>query len=260
MDTQVIDQSLRDWQQAANYRLAQRSLGGSWIGSLIFGGLAIWLGFTGLAINPLNVILLILGICLLTTGLVVLFTRRPWAIILESLGLIGIGVWNLFISMTPAPAATQEGGTNFFGMMGLMQVIWGFQGLWRYWERRHLPQQPPPPEAIQQLEAIVDGIVKGKTAEEDDMVEFETKTLSGSQVWKGRLMQNGAVFVEGQGDDILFCDRTAVKVDDQGKGFLSKLHKARFRLGNRKRTGTISPEYLVRFTDWRSDSGTTTRS
>jgi hypothetical protein len=260
MDAQGTDAGLQAWQEAANYRSAQRSLQGSWIGSLIFGGIALWIGATSLAINPLNGILLILGVCLLVTGLIVLFARKPWAMILEALCLMAIGVWNLFISIPSPGVPPQESGTGFFGMLGLLQIIWGFQGLWRYWERRHLPRQAPPPEALRQLDEMVDAIAKAKPAEHDDMIEFETKTLSGTQNWKARLMHNGAVFVEGPGNDILFCDRSAVTVTDEGKGLLSKFHKARFRLGNRKRTGTIAPEYLQRLADWNNGSMLTTRA
>lgn len=253
MDDLLSERSLEEWRRAANYRSAQKYLSASWLGAGVFGLLSVWMGYSSFASDWRNAFLVVLGIFLLFTSILSKFGQRSWAMVLGAFGGCCVGLWN--ISLLPLSFPSDGGPPSEiagkFFVLGIVQIAWACRELWLYWERRFLPSEAPTPEFMQRLTEVVEDVIQSDVTKHDDMVQFETTTFSGTQVWKGRLGRGAAVFVEGRGEDIAFCGCGDVAVRDNGRGLLSKHRNARFTLGTRKRTGTIAPEHLARLNAWR---------
>jgi hypothetical protein len=237
-------------QRVSNYRLVRKTLKPAGIGSIVFGLIAIAMGFGGMEENPANAILGLIGLFLLVEGIWIVSAPTPIGMIVDGIALLILGSWNIFTTITNSAA----GGGNvlhFFAILGVWQIIWGFQSFGRYRRFSAMPMVKPSDETLRQIDDLVNAITKAKAKEQPDLVEFQTTTFT-AQTWKGRLSNDSAVFVEGSGQDIVFARRGDVEFVKQGKALIGKTLKATFKLRDRQLTGTIAPEFIDRFEAWKA--------
>jgi hypothetical protein len=234
-------------QRVANYRHMRNTLKASGGGSMVFGVLAIVIGVTSLRDNPINLILVGIGMLLAIEGLWLVVAPRPIGIIGNGVALVIVGIWNIAISAANA-AAGQPGP---WPVIGLLQIGWGIQCFARYPRFKNIPRETPSPSTLKRIDQIVNDIHRSKMDKDPQVIQFQAKTFFSPQVWKGRLRSNHAIFVGMSKNDLIFARPGDVDIRRDGKVLVGKTLKATFRIADRTFKGTLSPEAFNRYTDWK---------
>ena len=236
-------------QRVANYRLVRKSLRPGGIGSIIFGLIAIGIGTSGMEANPINGILALIGVFLTIEGIWLVSAPAPVGMIVDGCALLILGIWNISITFMNASSGT--GSPGAFGIIGVWQIIWGFQSFGRYARFANMPQSKPSAETLQRIDQIVDEMKKATLASDPRLLEFTGKSFSSQQAWRGRLGEASGVFIADGGQDLVFAQKQAVSISSDGKVWIGKSLKATFSIGERNFSGTISPEAFQRYEEWK---------
>lgn len=234
-------------QQVADYRTVRKTVRGGAIGSLIFGGLALAAGL----ISPMDVILVGVGAILLGTGVWNFFAPRPTGIIVDGLTLIMVGGYNLsgiLVSVTHGGAAPAAG---LWVKIGLFQIIWGAASFWRFMQYRDAFKAPPTGAEMLELNGIATDVWKTRVKESTDTIDFIVSGFRATR-WKAHLEPEAAVIVTNRGAEVRVCGKDAFDVVDLGKTMLGKTRKVEFRVSGKAWKGTIGPESLERFQQWKT--------
>ena len=230
-----------DLAQVIEHRKQRMMMRGAGTGSLIFGVLAIGMGAAMLSENPLNIVLILLGLYLCGEGIWLLAAPGAAGLVAHGIGMLMIGSWNILITVLEAAAG---GRVTKVAVLGLFQLFWGFQSFWQ--ARKYAISPKPSDETLKALDALVKSITKSKMASEPTLIEF---AANGN--WKARLSGPQAVFVHQNAQDIVFADRSQVHFVDNGKVLMGSSRKVEFNFGTRKVKGTCSPEALARYEAWK---------
>ena len=232
---------------AAGYRTVIRSLRPAGIGSIVFGLVAIGLGISSMSGNPVNALLACLGFVLFGEGIWLVAAPTPAGMVVDGFALIVLGIWNLFVTVLNASSGGSSSGG--FAVMGIWQVVWGFQSFGRYLRFRKTSLSPPSPESMAQIDQVVQELRK-LPAGAEGIIEFEAKGGPHKR-WKARLLPDLAVFVCGKEAEIVITARAETKIT------IAEAVRARslnlpvvIDLGGRRLDGSISPEALERFRRW----------
>jgi hypothetical protein len=251
--TEIAAAQFDELQRVSNYRLVRKTLRPAGIGSIVFGLIAIATGFGGTEANPINAVLGLIGLFLLLEGIWIVSAPKPGGMIVDGIALLILGLWNIIVTISNS-ASGGGGGSHFFAILGVWQIIWGCQSFGRYSRFSKLPMSKPSEATLKMINEIVKAITKAKSKDTPDLLEFLTKAFISQQLWKGRLSQDSAVFVQGSGQDVVFSKKNQVQFDKQSKALIGKKIKAAFRLGERSMNGTISPEYFERYEAWKRET------
>jgi hypothetical protein len=235
-------------QRVANYRHVQKALKASGTGSIVFGVIAMVVGYTAMQHNPINVILFGIGVLLAAEGLWLVIAPAPIGIIVDGVSLMLVGTWNIWVTVMNM-AAGRPSAT--WGVIGVFQIIWGIQAFGRYSRFSKMPREQPAPVTLKRIDQIVRDITRAKMAQDPEVIDFQVKPFAGAQAWKGRLRSNHAVFVGPGGKDIIFARTKEVLFNREGKVLLGKTLKAKFKIAGRSFNGTISPESFARYEEWK---------
>ena len=111
-------------QEMAEFEGLRATLRGSGVGSILWGGFAIWAGYTSMNVNPVNVWLLIIGVGLVLEGLWVRTQCHAGAFVVDGFALLVIGLWNVGVSYANMQAGADGGATKIFLYLGLAQIWW----------------------------------------------------------------------------------------------------------------------------------------
>jgi len=234
--------------KAADYKVVNSHLRPASFGSIIFGLIAIVLGASMAKENPINAFLVVIGIFLFIEGIWLLTSPGPKGLVVDGIALIILGVWNILVTFANASSGGESIG--FFFVLGVWQIIWGFQSFGRYKRFSYLAGEKPSKESLEKLEEVVQGIMASSYRTSADIVEFKVKTAIKEWNWKGKLMDDVALFVAGK-KAIIPVRRDEVKLTLKGESSGLRPHKGTLRLGKQKIVGTISRESLDRFREWK---------
>ncbi len=237
-------------QIVANYRIVRKTLRSSGIGGIFFGAIAILMGFGGMGINPINVILGMIGMFLLVESIWIIIAPTPKGLFVDGIAFILVGSWNIFVMVINVANGTDILG--FLAILAMFQIAWGGQKISRYKHFSKIPFIKPTAENLLQLDNIVKIINKAKAKKEPDLVEFHVKSFSSTQIWKGKLSQGYAIFVEKSGHDIMFVAKEDVGFVKQGKVLIGSTLKGTFHLSERKFDSRIAPIFIERIEAWKS--------
>ncbi|MCX5653232.1 MAG: hypothetical protein NTY65_01055 [Planctomycetota bacterium] len=239
-------------QRAANWRALRGLLRTGGIGSIIFGGVAIYLGLDALSEDgfDLNGILVAIGGFLVLEGIAVIALPRAPGLIAEGLALLLIGLWNFVIAVT--------NNASWAGILGFYQILWAIQSFRRYPRFRRIGPDVQP-EALAWFDATVAALKKADLANDTTVV-----ALTGKQsIWRGefsepmyraRLFPDGMFLHKLSGDDTVVAPRSNV-VFVPGKP--KKLGvSGRLSIGARTMPVTLLGEGLQRLNAWRSSAAT----
>ncbi|MCK4272904.1 hypothetical protein KAX22_09645 [bacterium] len=237
--------NIAELQKASDYRLMHKFLRPGAIGSIVFGVIAIALGFAWIDKNPINIILALIGIFLFVEGILVLIAPAPKKIIAAGLALLLVGGWNISITIYNISA----GGKSFFwAILGFWQIIWAFQAFGRYRRFSGLSPEKPSEEYLKWIGEVVKSVKKAKVTESDDIIEF--RMLKDHSNWKGKLLRQGAIFVEVRERDVLLAKTEDIQFVPQGKG-CGGTSEVSFQIANRTGTGEIPPESFEKYEAWK---------
>jgi len=246
--SQWIDQA----EKASHYRLLHKTLKPAGFGSILFGVIAIVMGGAGMQDNPINAVLALIGLLLFAEGLWIVIAPSPKGMIIDGIALIILGVWNILVTIANASSGG-SGGFHFFAVLGVFQIIWGFKSFGRYSRFSQNPVQKPSPEMQKQIDDLANAIRKAKFKNAPDIIEFQAKSFSITKPWKGKLEHDRAIFADIAGEEIIFAEKNRVRFFEEGSQLLGKSLKVDIQLRDRKMKGTISPESLERFTEWKGE-------
>ena len=246
---QALDAQLDELQKICNYRLVRKSLRPAGIGSIIFGLIAIAMGFGSMDEAPINAVLGLIGIFLLGEGIV--SAPRPGGMIVDGIALVILGVWNILITISNAKSGG-GGGFHFFAIIGVWQIIWGCQSFGRYARVSQMAMIKPTDEALKKIDDMVKKVLKAKTRDTPDVIEFQGKGMGAQSLWKAQLSQDSAVFVQVGGQDVVFTRKDQVHIETQGKVLIGKALNAEFRFSDRVLKGTIAPDLFDRYEAWKN--------
>jgi MFS family permease len=234
--------------KAADYKVVNSHLRPASFGSIIFGLIAIGLGGSMAGKNPINAFLVVIGICLFIEGIWLLTSPGPKGFVVDGIALIILGFWNILVTF--ANASSGGGRVGLFFMLGIWQIILGFQSFGRYKRFAYLAGEKPSKEDMEKLEQDLQGIMASSYGTSADIVEFKVKTAFKKWNWKRKLMDDAALFVAGT-KAIISARKDEVKLTLKGEPSGMQPHKGTLHLGKQKIVGTISRESLDRLREWK---------
>lgn len=237
---------LKRLQEVADYRTVRKTLRGGAIGSLVFGGLAL---FAGLA-APMDLILTGVGAVLVGTGFWNLLSPRPTGIIVDGATLVMVGVYNVSSVFIGAAQGDSGAGGGLFVKLGVFQVIWGVQSFWRYFQFRDAFKAPATGTELLELDGIAAGLWKSKVKDSSDTIEFVVSGLHAKK-WKAQLQPEAALMATEGGAELRLCGRDQLDIEDTGKAMLSKTRNVKLRIGAKELKASMSPESFERFRAWK---------
>jgi len=232
-------QDIEELQKVSDYRLLRKSLKGAAIGSIIFGVIAIGMGLAFMSEDPINVILVFIGVFLLVEGIWLIRSPSPRGMIVDGVALCILGIWNIFVAI-----AGEVGG---FVVLGFFQIIWGVQSFRRYRRFSGISSQKPSKEGLRQVDDIVKSVTKTKPSESENIIELQMQNKS----WKGELAKDVGIFVDTAGDEVIFARRGEVDFTTSGEVTPGKPQKISIKIGNRSFYGKMSPESMERYESWK---------
>jgi hypothetical protein len=247
-DTSSLTSCFLELQSASNFRLVRQTLRTAGIGSIVFGLLAMFVGFGNMMDNPLNAILGMIGLFLVGEGIWIIVSPSPKGLVVDGIFLCALGAWNIFITAMNSMGGDE--GYRFFGILGLWQVVWGTQSFVRYRRFSTVPTTKPADALLVEIDNVVNDIALANVKNQPDMVEIQTKSLAGKEVWKGRFVAGGVIFVEGSGPNAVFANKADVEIVKKGKVLFGKTQKIKCKLGSVRFDGTIAPLYMERLDAW----------
>jgi hypothetical protein len=233
-------------QKVADYRTMKKMLRPGGIGSIIFGGIAFVMGIISIEDNPLNMFLVLLGIFLFIEGAWLVSSPSPSGIIVDGIALVILGIWNIFITIYNESQGA-KGSTNF-ALIGILQIIWGIQSFKRYKRFSNVTTEKPPEESIQRIDEIVKNVLNAKPDFDLDVIQFSTK----NQNWKGKLLPEVGVFVETNGNDVVFVRKELFNVTQYVPNQSGEILKVNFQFDDQEKKGTIPSKSLLKFEAWKN--------
>jgi hypothetical protein len=233
-------------QEVADYRTVRKTLRGGGIGSAVFGGLGVGLGL----VSPTDPILVAVGAVLLGTGLWNIFAPRPQGIILDGLTLVMVGVYNVAGVFLNIAQGESGAGGGIWVKLGVFQIIWGIQSFWRYAQFRNAFTTSVSGTELLELDTMATALWKSRAKDTDTIVEFDVSGLRAAR-WKVRLDPDMVLLATEGGAEVRVSSRDAIEIEDRGKVMLGKSRKATIRIGAKTLKGTIKPESLQRFQQWK---------
>jgi hypothetical protein len=238
-------EKLEQMSKITGYLLLKKKTRPGAIGAIIFGAIALMGGIAMLSENPINCILIMIGIFLLIEGIVVLAVPSPSGIILQGIGMWMVGLWNFGLTMLEVAAGM---GWSFWGILGLSQMIWGTQSFAAYKRLADGAEAASDESLTDEVEIAMKDVLKANAKSREDIITFRF----GAIAWKGRLGKRYGIFTEKQGKETQFLLRDDVSFTEKGKALIGKTLKVRISLDHKEMDGIISPEHMERFTLWKS--------
>lgn len=239
---------LEELQHVAEHRRARKILRAAGIGGLIFGGIALLIGIPLVAIEPVNVILVFIGLLLVIEGLWNILAPSAAGVIVDGFALGLVGLWNLFIAVLSF-VGNEPGGLRW-GILGGVQIAWGIYRFTTYPRFERALGHTPEPEDLARMEKLVQTIQKVKLKDVEDHIGFQT-TKWPPRVWKAQLGKEAAILVDATGHEVMILHPDELEIEDAGKLFLRQTRKARVRLKGKAMEGMIEPDSLARFRRWK---------
>lgn len=207
-------------------------------------GIGLFVASCGLAALP-SPALIIVGLGLAATGLWNLIRPSPTGMLVDSLAMIGVGVFNCLMWLwVPGQGGTHAGRAAF---AGLMQIAWGISRLKFYPVAR---QARAAPDVVARLESIVRDLRKRK-ASDPAVVEFATGSFPHKRNRIG-LFPEGAVGLLENYEAVRLARRGAIWIESRGTGsMLGRSVKVAVHMDDLELTGSMSEEHFQRFEGWK---------
>ncbi len=234
-------------QQAADYRTVRKTLRASAIGSLVIGGITLLLA----AVPPIDPVAALLGLVLVGTGSWNLARPRPTGILVDGATIGLVGIFNIASTIPALQAGEGSAGSTFWVKVGVFQLLWAGQAVWRYTRFRRAFDEIPADSELHQLDELVSALWKSKPKESADVIEFK---LSGfhETAWKGRLTDGFTLLACHGGREVKVAGRDEIEIADRGKVLLGSARRATFTIRGRSTKGTIPASSLERFQQWKT--------
>ena len=225
---------------AVDAAVVRRSVRTSGIGPTIFGVIALFGGM----MPPMNLVLVSIGGALSASGLWNLTNPSPIGILLVSGCLMLVGVYNIFYTVTTGS------GTPAWGVIGVWQLIWAYQGVQRYRRFANAHGEDVAEPDRREAEQALVALRKANVRKSPDVVECMMRGFPPARV-RARLMPDVALCIIGDNLDVRLASRAEFDVQPVGE---VKRGNARVKVAVAGRVidAMMSAESLARFRAWKS--------
>lgn len=245
-------EEIAQWQKAANYFLLKNTLQGRGAASIFWGLIAIGLGYYSLEINPINGILLGIGVLLFGSGVWLINVPSPAGFILDAMVFFILGLWNIVITIL------NGGELRFFIIIGILQIKWAFDALHSYGYFASRVTSKPPVEVLDKVEAKVKELQTAQFAQHPEVIEFVLKEKEGELPWKALLEQDKVLLIRQNGAKILFLRPEDLQLTLEATEEPKKLLPITVEIKHPDFTapqtrGKISAESWQRYEQWKKD-------
>jgi hypothetical protein len=242
---------LSELKKAVDTRMIQKMLRPAAIGSILFGIIAIVMGVQGAEDHSLNIVLALIGALLFFEGIWCAAAPKPVGLVVDGIALIILGVWNILVTISNISAGA-EGMSGFF-VLGVWQIIWGVQSIKRYKHYSYLTGVTISPESLQGLNNMAANIKETSVSGDENMMEFQIKSLFKKTSLKGKLIEGMILLVGPKGE--FFMDEIAkIEIKPTKTRSTADLIKASLNICDQTFLGEISQESMDRYHRWKSSS------
>jgi len=229
--------------EVAEYRAAHRTLRIGAIGSLIFGGLTLAIALAG----PRDPFLTTVGAILIATGAWGFLAPRPIGIVLDGLTLVTVGGYN-FAAFMMALLGERVPAAELWGTIGALQFALGVHGLARLLQYGGAFRPAAGADELRDLEAIMADIRKAPLMASPEIIEISVRGLR-NRTWRVSLEPDAVVILSGGGARV--CEAGAFDIDVIDD--VADPRPVRIYTGTSVRRGSMSPESLERYRQWKQD-------
>lgn len=229
-------------QRAAGDELVRPRLRGMGIGATIFGVLALFGG----VMPPANLVLAGLGAALSFVGLWNLVMVTATGLLMSSITLALVGVYNIASVFVPQGAGAPNG---VWAGLGALQLVWAWQRF-GFWQRfRHTLAGDTPAPLRARVKQMLSDLRQSDPKRNADAVHFTTAG-AGATMLKLRLCPEGALALSIRGDDVTFASRPQVRFDGVATGAAQGKVTGTLTLGARSWKGTMVADQAERLRGW----------
>jgi len=236
--------TLEDRKKAAEYCLMIRLLRPAGFWGILFGVLALFIGYAGTHVNPINWGLVIIGCAMIAQGIIIYISPSPAMLLAEGIEFIILACWNIFIILSNGLSGAASTGPS--PVIVIIQVVCGGSYIKKYYRLRGLRDNEPSPQDIQDTQQIIKDTFKGNVKRNSDAVSFQTSM----HVWKGKIMPDAIMLVDTKGRDLILAGKDEFHFESQGKVLVGKSMKASIRCGEYKWSVQIDPVSFERIDAW----------
>jgi uncharacterized protein YjeT (DUF2065 family) len=127
--------------RASNYELLSKTLRPTGIGSVVFGLIAMAMGFAGMDLNPANAVLGAIGVFLVVEGIWILACSVAGRIDSRRHCSPHRGLWNISVTISGG------GNNSALFVLGIWQIVMGCKSFGRYGHFSSLPISGPPSQS-----------------------------------------------------------------------------------------------------------------
>lgn len=249
---------MTELQKAADYYSLKNSSKGKATPNIVWGIINIVLGLFFMLENPVNIVLVFIGIFMLAIGIWSRVAQQLNNLLLDGIALCVAGAWNIVVTILniviTISVISQGGEPGFAGVAVVAagwQIMLGIDAFNKYRRYSGVSPQNPGKEMMARIDQITKPVITANANTEKDIILFNKQGTWTPTVWAGKLCNPGtcSIFTSAKRDDIFFLRPDEVEIQQTGK--FRKLLKANFSIRGFKFKGTIHPVYLERYEAWK---------
>ncbi len=213
--------------EAAVCHKCYKKIKGGAIGSLIFGVMALFMGFgdfseTDVIVKFFSLLLMLLGLFLVIEGLIALIKPSPEAYILEGVAFILVGLWNLFIGVLSLIVGQVQA---FFIILGIWQVVLGIRTFKEAKQFQNAINELPDKTLLKSIDDLVKELLSAKPKQSEEYVEFNASTFTKNLQWKGKIAGDTLVLYSMPDENLRFLKQDEIELENKGKVVLGSAIK-----------------------------------
>jgi hypothetical protein len=243
-ESEITDQDIEGLKKYAVFRSAFRVPTASKIASIVFGIIALLLGFGSISANALNIILVLIGGALLIEGVWLIIAPIYYGLLIDGILIAVIGVWNVVTTLLNSKV-TGSVGTPLLAY-GIFQLAWGITTIIRFINNEKSIVTFNRLES-KNYEKIADSLYALSPKEYSDMFAFKAR-----KTWKGMFNDN-AVICMSDGQDIYVTQREKFCFIINGKKSGNGRNKAIMLIDRQRFKGTVDDSSLENYEAWISE-------
>jgi hypothetical protein len=247
-------------QKTADYYSSMNAPKKRWRTSIVIGCLGILSGiFYSLIFDPINLILIFIGIILLIAGIRARMTTKLNSLLFSGVALLVMGAWNLlvvtsniYIFFTYYRGYTMPLTLAWGIILGIYCLGWAGETFATYRKFSSLQLQKPNDQSIKDLESIITPMTKANADNDHDIIEFTRIGGWSAADYKAKLTRTSAIIVSKDKSEIYFVGPEELAISDKGRMGLTQYRKAEILFKGKKWKGRMKQLSIQRYDLWKT--------
>jgi hypothetical protein len=213
--------------------------------NIVLAGIYIALAIFGLRFDVITILELIFGVFLLVTSAWGMARPSVRGILMLSIVFVVIGAWNIFFTVRTG----FRGAGIFFGVVGVLQLIWAVQYYNRYNRYTAMSLTEPTEQVMTFVDSVWSALEKTRPSPTNDVIEFVAR----ARRWRGLLLESAGVFTENAENAIVFISKPELNFEIKNMESWTQGHRtASVTLESKTTPGTIERESFNKWMHWKS--------